>query len=65
MDQEHLITGAARIVEMAGVAVLLFGAVLAAGAFVWRISRHASFHRAYHELGPTSGARSCWGSSSW
>jgi len=50
MDQEHLITGAARIVEMAGVAVLLLGALLAAAAFAWRMSRSASFHRAYHEL---------------
>jgi len=50
MDQEHLITGAARIVEMAGVAVLLLGALVAAAAFAWRISRDTSFRRAYHEL---------------
>ena len=50
MDQEHLITSAARLVEMAGVAVLLFGALLAAGAFVWRISRSVHFHDAYHGL---------------
>ncbi|MCM2326937.1 MAG: DUF1622 domain-containing protein [Lysobacter sp.] len=50
MDQEHLITGAARIVEMAGVAVLLLGALVAAVAFAWRILRDTSFHRAYHEL---------------
>jgi uncharacterized membrane protein len=50
MEQEHLITGAARIVEMAGVAVLLLGALLAAGAFAWRVSRGGGFHRAYHEL---------------
>lgn len=50
MDQEQLITGAARIVEMAGVAVLLFGAVLAAAAFAWRMSRHIDFHVAYHGL---------------
>jgi uncharacterized membrane protein len=50
MDQEHLITGAARLVEMAGVVVLLLGAVLAAGAFAWRLSRGARFHDAYHGL---------------
>ena len=50
MDQEHLITGAARIVEMAGVAVLLLGAMFAAAAFAWRLSRDTGFHRAYHEL---------------
>jgi uncharacterized membrane protein len=50
MDQEHLITGAARLVEMAGVAVLLLGALAAAAAFAWRMSRDTSFRRAYHEL---------------
>lgn len=50
MEQELLITGAARIVEMAGVSVLIFGALVAAAAFVFRISRHTSFHDAYHEL---------------
>lgn len=50
MDQEHLITSAARLVEMAGVAVLLFGALLAAAAFAWRISRRVRFHDAYHGL---------------
>ena len=50
MEQELLITGAARIVEMAGVSVLLLGAVLAAAAFVVRVSRRTTFHDAYHEL---------------
>ena len=50
MDQEHLITGAARLVEMAGVGVLLFGALLAAAAFAMRLARHAGFREAYHEL---------------
>ncbi len=50
MEQELLITGAARIVEMAGVGVLLFGALLAAGAFGYRVVRQVSFHDAYHEL---------------
>ena len=50
MEQELLITGAARIVEMAGVSVLLLGAVLAAAAFTFRVSRRTTFHDAYHEL---------------
>jgi len=50
MDQEHLITGAARIVEMAGVAVLILGALLAAGAFARRLARHVVFHDAYNGL---------------
>ncbi|NJD87584.1 MAG: DUF1622 domain-containing protein [Betaproteobacteria bacterium] len=50
MEQELLITGAARIVEMAGVSVLLLGAVLAAAAFAFRVSRRTTFHDAYHEL---------------
>jgi len=50
MEHELLITGAARIVEMAGVAVLIFGAMVAAGAFFVRLSRSTSFHDAYHGL---------------
>jgi uncharacterized membrane protein len=50
MDHEYLIVSAARIVELAGVAVLLFGAVLAAATFAWRVSRHIHFHDAYHGL---------------
>lgn len=50
MDYEHLITGAARIVEMAGVAVLLGGALLAAVAFGLRLARQVDFRAAYHGL---------------
>jgi uncharacterized membrane protein len=50
MDQEQLITAAARLVEMAGVAVLLLGAILAAVAFAVRLARRADFHGAYHGL---------------
>jgi uncharacterized membrane protein len=50
MDHEHLITGSARVVEMAGVAVLLLGALFAAGAFVRRLTRRAGFEDAYHAL---------------
>ena len=50
MDQEQLISAAARLVEMAGVGVLLFGAVLAAGAFTMRVARRSGFHEAYHGL---------------
>ncbi len=50
MNHEHLIESAARAVEIAGVAVLLFGALLAAAAFAWRLSRRAVFHVAYDNL---------------
>lgn len=50
MDQEHLIVSAARIVELAGVSVLIFGALVAAAAFVKRVAGHVTFHDAYHGL---------------
>ncbi len=50
MDYEHVVAAAARAVEVAGVAVLLLGAVVAAGAFAVRLLRGTSFHGAYHEL---------------
>jgi uncharacterized membrane protein len=50
MDYEHLIVGSARVVELAGVAVLLLGALLAAATFVWRLTQHAGLDRAYHAL---------------
>jgi uncharacterized membrane protein len=48
MDPEHLIAGSARVVEFAGVAVLLLGALFAAGAFAQRLLRRALFQDAYH-----------------
>ena len=50
MDYEHLIVKAARLVELAGVGVLLLGAVLAAGAFARRMARRLGFPGAYHGL---------------
>ena len=50
MDFEHLIVGAARLVELAGVAVLLLGAMVAALVFVKRVSGHLTFRDAYHGL---------------
>ena len=50
MEQEHFITASARVVELAGVGVLLLGALFAAGAFVTRLARHAAFQDAYHSL---------------
>jgi len=50
MEFETLITDSARIVEVAGVAVLLFGALIAALAFGWRLRRGTDFHEAYHGL---------------
>jgi uncharacterized membrane protein len=48
VDYEHLISGSARAVELAGVAVLLLGALFAAGAFVRRLAHRALFQDAYH-----------------
>lgn len=50
MEHEQLIVAAARIVELAGVAVLIFGALLAAAAFARRLARRIDFHEAYHGL---------------
>ena len=50
MEHEHLIVSAARLVELSGVAVLLLGALVAAGAFVKRVMGHVTFHEAYHGL---------------
>jgi len=50
MDHEHLIVTAARMVELAGVSVLIFGAVVAAAAFVKRVAGHVTFNDAYHGL---------------
>jgi uncharacterized membrane protein len=48
MDPEHLIAGSARVVEFAGVAVLLLGALFASGAFVRRLAQRTLFQDAYH-----------------
>jgi uncharacterized membrane protein len=50
MDYEHLVAAAARVVELAGVVVLLFGALLATGAFARRLVRRIGFQDAYHAL---------------
>jgi uncharacterized membrane protein len=50
MDYEHFVVAAARVVEFVGVAVLLLGALLAAGAFSKRLVHRASFQDAYHGL---------------
>jgi uncharacterized membrane protein len=50
MEMEHLIASAARFIEFAGVAVLLFGALLAAGVFTKRLLERAVFQDAYHSL---------------
>ena len=50
MNFEHLIAGAAKVVELSGVAVLLFGAILAAGVFTVRVARRVALHDAYHAL---------------
>ena len=50
MDYEHLVSSTARVFELAGVAVLLFGALLAIGIFAGRVARRAAFQDAYHAL---------------
>lgn len=50
MDYEHFVVAAARVVEFVGVAVLLLGALLAAGAFAKRLLNRATFQDAYHAL---------------
>lgn len=50
MEYEYFIRGAAHVVELAGVGVLLLGALLAAGAFASRLTRRVGFPTAYHAL---------------
>jgi uncharacterized membrane protein len=50
MDYDRLVAGAARAVEIGGVAVLLLGALVAAGTFAGRLARRAAFVDAYHAL---------------
>lgn len=50
MNYEHLIISAARLVELAGVAVLLLGALLAVGIFIKRLFQGLVFQNAYHAL---------------
>jgi uncharacterized membrane protein len=50
MDYVQLVSGTARIFEVAGVAVLVLGALLAAGLFGHRLARHIPMHEAYHGL---------------
>jgi uncharacterized membrane protein len=50
MDLHNFIPAAAHLVELAGVGVLLLGALLAAGAFAARLTRRVAFPHAYHAL---------------
>ncbi len=50
MDYEHIVAGAARAVEIAGVAVLLLGAIFAVSVFAGRLLRRTAFQTAYHAL---------------
>ncbi len=50
MEFEHFVVAAARVVEFVGVAALLLGALVAAGAFVWRMVQRVTFQDAYHGL---------------
>ena len=50
MENDRLVGGIAHGVELAGIAVLVLGACLAAGAFVVRLVRGRGFLPAYHAL---------------
>jgi uncharacterized membrane protein len=50
MPNDSFIENAAHAVELAGVGVLLLGAVFAAGVFVVRLTRRHGFPEAYHGL---------------
>ena len=50
MELETLIGNAARVVEVAGVAVLIFGALIAVGVFFRRLGAPGGFEHAYHGL---------------
>ena len=50
MDYEHLVSATARIFEVAGVSVLLLGALLAVASFARRMQRQAVFEVAYRSL---------------
>ena len=50
MDYDRLVAATAHAVELAGVAVLVLGALVAAGAFLVRLGRRRAFADAYHEL---------------
>lgn len=50
MNTEHIVGEAARVVEMAGVAVLLLGAIVAGFAFAVRMVGRVTFADAYHAL---------------
>lgn len=50
VSYEHFVGSAARVVELAGVGVLLLGAVVATGLFTGRLLRRMAFLDAYHRL---------------
>mgnify|MGYP001314568225 CR=1 FL=1 len=50
MNTEQIVGEAARVVEMAGVAVLLLGAIVAGIAFATRMVGRVAFAAAYHDL---------------
>ncbi|MGL1834900.1 DUF1622 domain-containing protein, partial [Rhodocyclaceae bacterium SMB388] len=50
MNIEHFVTSSAELIELAGVGVLLFGAMLAAAVFARRLIGHTPFRDAYHAL---------------
>jgi len=50
MDIEYLIASSAHFIELSGVAVLLFGALLAGGVFTKRLLDKMTFQSAYHAL---------------
>ena len=50
MNLHNFIPAAAHVVELAGVGVLLLGALLASGVFAARLAQRVTFPEAYHAL---------------
>lgn len=50
MSLDHIAATAGRMIELAGIAVLMAGAALACVAFAVRLLRRRSFRDAYHHL---------------
>jgi len=50
MEYDQSIRSAAHVVELAGVGVLLLGALLSSAVFAARLSRRVAFAEAYHGL---------------
>ena len=50
MSLDRFASIAGHTVELAGICILVAGALLASAGFIYRVLRHATFRDAYHEL---------------